>query len=216
MGSNNENQEIKPIDISDPLTRKTNTCKSITNLLKFIGENPERDGLVDTPKRVVKAFEELTWGLRVKEDEFFDSIAKEFELAHDQMVAVRSIRFTSMCEHHLLPFIGSATVAYIPDAKNSGKVIGISKLARIVEYYAARPQIQERMTTQIADALETLMSPLGTGVWIDAVHTCMSIRGVKAVGASTVTSDLRGVMREHPETRSEFLALARNHMFEGI
>jgi len=209
-------KEPEDESIADSKDRKTLATDSITNLLKFVGEDVTRNGLIETPKRVVKAYEELTWGLRVSEDEFFDSIAKEFELAYDQMVAVRSIRFTSMCEHHLLPFIGTATVAYIPDAKKNGMVIGISKLARLVEYYAARPQIQERMTTQIAKALETLMSPLGTGVWIDAVHTCMSIRGVKAVGASTVTSDLRGVIRENPETRSEFLSLARSNMFQGI
>ena len=185
----------------------------IQKLLNHLGEDIHRDGLVDTPKRVVKAYKELTWGLRISEEEFLSSIDRTFEVKHDQMIAVRNIKFTSLCEHHLLPFIGTATVAYIPDVTIGNKVIGISKLARIVRYYAAMPQIQERMTTQIANSLETLIQPAGVGIWVDAVHTCMSIRGVKAEGSSTVTSDLRGNIREHAATRAEFLALARHNTF---
>jgi len=189
----------------------TNNYKHI---LAYIGEDVERDGLIDTPKRVVKALEELTWGLRVSEEDFLKTMAKKFDYAHDQMISVRNIRFASLCEHHILPFIGSAVVSYIPRTNNGkGKIIGISKLARIVEFYAARPQVQERLTTQIADAIQQLLDPIGIGVWIDAVHTCMSIRGIKSVDASTVTSDLRGAIKDKPETRSEFLALARNNTF---
>lgn len=190
------------------------------HILLHIGENPDRNGLLDTPKRVIKALEELTWGLRKPEEEFLEEISRKFELAHDQMISVRNIRFSSLCEHHMLPFIGTATVAYIPrtrfntvTSQPEGKVIGISKLARLVEYYAARPQIQERLTAQIADALQTLLKPDGIGVWLDAVHTCMSIRGIKSVDSSTVTSDLRGAMKNNADTRNEFLALARHNTF---
>lgn len=183
-------------------------------ILTYIGEDVTRDGLLDTPKRVVKALEELTWGLRISEKDFLKSMARKFEYAHDQMISVRNIRFASLCEHHILPFIGTTTVAYIPRTEfGKGKIIGISKLARIVEFYAARPQVQERLTTQIADAVEQLLDPVGIGVWVDAVHTCMSIRGIKSVDASTVTSDLRGAIKEVPETRAEFLALARTDTF---
>jgi GTP cyclohydrolase I len=190
--------------------------QGVVSLLKYLGDDPKRDGLKDTPRRVVKAYEEILWGMRVPETEFLDGMSREFDLVYDQMIAVRNIRFTSMCEHHMLPFIGTATVAYIPDAENKGKIIGISKLARIVEYYGARLQVQERMTQQIANALEYLLQPAGIGVWLDAMHTCMCIRGVKAVDSSTVTSELRGAFKTHPETRAEFIALARHNSFANI
>jgi|WetSurSiteA1Bulk_404760.scaffolds.fasta_scaffold03178_3 GTP cyclohydrolase IA len=190
--------------------------QGVISLLKYLGDDPKRDGLKDTPRRVVKAYEEILWGMRVPETEFLDGMSREFDLVYDQMIAVRNIRFTSMCEHHMLPFIGTATVAYIPDAANKGKIIGISKLARIVEYYGARLQVQERMTQQIANALEYLLQPAGIGVWLDAMHTCMCIRGVKAVDSSTVTSELRGAFKTHPETRAEFIALARHNSFANI
>ena len=189
----------------------TEVRAGVRGILSYLGEDSQRDGLKDTPKRVVKALHELTWGQRVPEDEFLSSIHTSFELKHDQMIAVRNIKFTSLCEHHVLPFMGVATVAYIPDIEH-GKIIGISKLARIVEYYAARLQVQERMTMQIADAVQKLLSPIGIGVWVDAMHSCMSIRGVKAVGSSTVTSDLRGVMKTNAESRAELLALARRNL----
>lgn len=205
---NKESNTIK--DAFDEQTL-TEVRAGVTGMLSYIGEEVTRDGLKDTPKRVVKALHELTWGQRIPEEEFLDGIHTSFELKHDQMISVRNIRFTSLCEHHILPFMGVATVAYIPDVSH-GRIIGISKLARIVEYYAARLQVQERMTTQIADAVHTLLKPIGIGVWVDAMHSCMSIRGVKAVGSSTVTSDLRGVMKTNAESRAEFLALARRNL----
>ena len=193
---------------------KKELIKNYRKMLAFLGEDPKRDGLIDTPKRIIKSLEELTWGLRTPEKKFLQSMARKFDYAHNQMISVRNIRFASVCEHHFLPFIGSATLAYIPRTNNGkGKIIGISKLARIVEYYAARPQVQERLTTQIADAIETLLHPVGVGVWMDATHTCMSIRGIKSVDASTVTSDLRGAMMDDSKTREEFLSLARSNTF---
>lgn len=179
----------------------------LRTMMEKMGEDPARDGLKDTPVRILGALYELTWGLRVEEETFFDSITKEFELAHDQMVVVKDIEFTSLCEHHWLPIVGKATVAYIPG--DSDRVLGISKLARLVRYYAARPQVQERMTTQIGDALKRLVSPMGVGVYVAAEHMCMTIRGVHAPGSLTITSDLRGAFRDS-EARHEFLALARN------
>lgn len=204
--------DFKVIKDGDELTL-TEVRSGVRHMLDYIGEDTQRDGLQDTPKRVVKALHELTWGQRIPEEEFLKGIHTSFELEHDQMIAVRNIKFTSLCEHHVLPFMGVATVAYIPNSKE-GKIIGISKLARIVEYYAARLQVQERMTCQIADAVQKLLTPIGIGVWVDAMHSCMSIRGVKAVGSSTVTSDLRGVMKTNAESRAEFLALARRNLGE--
>jgi GTP cyclohydrolase I len=192
--------------------------QGVKSLLKYLGDNPDRDGLQDTPRRVVKAFEEILWGMKIPEEEFLESIKREFELEYhyDQMISVRNIRFVSMCEHHMLPFMGQGTLSYIPDIANGGKIIGISKLARIIEYYGARLQVQERMTQQIANALEYLIQPAGIGVYLDAMHTCMCIRGVKAVDSSTVTSELRGAFKSHPETRAEFIALARHNSFANI
>ena len=210
-------KEKDHINLELMLNTEKEWCEQgIYTLLRYLGDNPKRDGLKDTPRRVVKAYEEILWGMKIPETEFLDSISREFDLVYDQMIAVRNIRFTSMCEHHMLPFIGTATVAYIPDAANKGKIIGISKLARIVEYYGARLQVQERMTQQIANALEYLLQPAGIGVWLDAMHTCMCIRGVKAVDSSTVTSELRGAFKTHPETRAEFIALARHNSFANI
>ena len=181
-------------------------------LLEYLEEDVDREGLLETPARVVKAFRELTWGLRVNEKDFLESISKDFEVEHDQMIVVRNVQFTSLCEHHLLSFSGSVTLAYLPDPENS-KVLGLSKLARLIEFYAARPQVQERMTSQIASALQKMVNPAGVGVWVDAVHSCMCIRGVKARGSSTVTSDLRGVIKTNSDSRAEFMSLARMNTF---
>ena len=184
----------------------------IENLLELIGEDVTREGIQETPARVVKAFRELTWGQRMDEELFLKDISKVFEVSHDQMIVVRNMQFTSLCEHHMLPFTGYATVAYIPNMEKS-KVLGLSKLARLVEFYAARLQVQERMTSQIATALENMVNPAGVGVWVDAVHSCMCIRGVKSRGSSTVTSDLRGVIQTNSDSRAEFLSLARMNTF---
>ena len=166
---------------------------AVREILAAIGEDPERDGLVDTPSRVARMYEEVFAGLR---ESPHDHLQVQFEANHDEMVMVRDIALTSMCEHHLVPFIGKAHVAYIPN--NDGRVTGLSKLARLVDAYAKRPQVQERLTTQIADELERTLQPRGVLVVIEAEHLCMSMRGVRKPGASTVTSAVRGpVPREH-------------------
>lgn len=177
---------------------------AVHDLLSTIrGEHVGREGLKETPMRVAKAFEEWTAGYDI--DPL--SVLKTFEDGADgcdQMVLVRDIPFYSLCEHHLAPFFGVAHVAYIPH----GKVVGLSKLSRLVDIFARRFQVQERMTNQIADALEEHLHPVGVGVMLQARHLCMESRGINRQGASTVTSALRGAMREQGEARAEFLALA--------
>jgi len=170
--------------------------------LVLVGEDPDRDGLVKTPSRVAKSLSWLTrgYGLTAK-DVIGDAL---FEEAHENMVMVRDIEMYSMCEHHMLPFFGKVHVAYIPN----GKIVGLSKLPRIVEVYARRLQVQERLGEQIADAIEEVLQPRGVGVVIDAVHLCMMMRGVEKQSARTITSSLRGEFREDGRTRSEFLRLA--------
>lgn len=177
---------------------------AVTRLIQYIGEDPAREGLKDTPARVVKAWAE--WGAGYKQDP--GAVLKVFEdgaQAYDEMVVVRDIPLVSTCEHHLAPFMGSAHVGYVPD----GRVVGLSKLARLVEVFARRLQVQERLTAQIADALMDHVQPLGAAVMIRAEHTCMSTRGVKVHGAATVTSALRGCIKDKPEARAEFMELCR-------
>jgi GTP cyclohydrolase I len=174
---------------------------AVRRILQHIGEDPNRDGLLDTPKRVVKAFTEMTVGYAQDPG---DILSTTFDVDCDEMVVVTGIRFTSLCEHHLLPFIGTATVAYIP-----GQVVGLSKLARLVECYARRLQVQERMTNQIADSIEEHLNPQGVGVVVRAHHACMGCRGVRQQNAEMVTSALRGFMRDKADARAEFLALTR-------
>lgn len=186
--------------------------RAIRTLLVGIGENPNRDGLIDTPRRVAKSLLQQTWGHRVSEEEFLAGISRHFEVGYDQMVTVGDIWFTSLCEHHLAPFMGYAHVAYVPrvnEEDGTGKVLGISKLARLVRFYASRLQVQERMTMQIASSLAKILDPQGIGVWVSAQHTCMTTRGVRAHGAVTHTTDLRGVLRDNQAAREEFLALCR-------
>jgi GTP cyclohydrolase IA len=171
---------------------------AVREILAAIGEDPDRDGLVDTPGRVARMYEEVFAGLRESPN---DHLQVQFEANHDEMVMVRDIALTSMCEHHLVPFIGKAHVAYIPN--NDGRVTGLSKLARLVDAYAKRPQVQERLTTQIADEIERTLQPRGVLVVIEAEHLCMSMRGVRKPGASTVTSAVRGLFRESTATRFE-------------
>ncbi len=174
---------------------------AVRELLAAIGEDPEREGLRDTPARVARAWAELTAGIRQRPE---DVLTTTFDLGHDEMVLVRDIELWSMCEHHLVPFTGVAHVAYIP--AESGKITGLSKLARLVDVYAKRPQVQERLTTQIADALMEILEPRGVMVVIEAEHLCMTMRGVRRAGARTITSAMRGMMRE-PATRAEALSL---------
>jgi GTP cyclohydrolase I len=174
---------------------------AVRELLIAIGEDPEREGLRDTPDRVARAYAELTSGLRMSPA---DVLTTTFDLGHDEMVLVRDIELWSMCEHHLVPFTGVAHVGYIP-AEN-GKITGLSKLARLVDVYAKRPQVQERLTTQIADALVETLDARGVIVVLEAEHLCMTMRGVRKAGARTITSAVRGQMR-NAATRSEAMAL---------
>ena len=174
---------------------------AIVRLLQHIGEDPTRDGLIETPRRVTKAWRELTKGYR---DDPAVILDKTFDVRSDEMVVVRNMPFTSCCEHHMLPFLGHATVAYVP----TDRVVGLSKLARLVDCFANRLQVQERMTTQIADAVMDNLKPQGVGVVISATHTCMSMRGVKKHG-ETVTSALRGLFKENAEARAELMSLHR-------
>jgi len=174
---------------------------AIRELLLAVGEDPERDGLRDTPARVARAYAEMLSGLGRDPR---DVLTTTFDVGHEEMVLVRDIPVYSMCEHHLLPFHGVAHVGYIP-AKD-GRVAGLSKLARLVDLYARRPQVQERMTTQVADALVDVLGAMGVIVVVECEHLCMSMRGVRTPGARTLTSAVRGQMR-HPATRAEAMSL---------
>jgi GTP cyclohydrolase IA len=179
---------------------------AVAELLSAIGEDPGRDGLVDTPTRVASMYEELFSGLH---DDPARHLEVTFAAEHDEMVMVREIPFASLCEHHLVPFLGKAHVAYIP--AEDGRITGLSKLARLVDGYARRLQVQERMTTQIADAIESVLSPRGVLVVIEAEHLCMSMRGVKKPGTVTVTSSVRGLFRSDVATRAEAMLFIRGH-----
>ncbi|TAP28826.1 MULTISPECIES: GTP cyclohydrolase I FolE [Micrococcaceae] len=174
---------------------------AVREILEAIGEDPNRDGLVDTPNRVAKAYAEFFAGLHQNAAEH---LSTTFDIEHDEMVLVKDIPFYSTCEHHLVPFYGSAHIGYIPG--KGGKVTGLSKLARLVEVYARRPQVQERLTTQIVDSLVEHLNPAGAIVVIECEHMCMSMRGVQKPGAKTVTSAVRGQLRE-TATRAEAMSL---------
>jgi GTP cyclohydrolase I len=177
---------------------------AVSELLVAIGEDPERDGLVETPRRVASMYEELFSGLH---DDPARHLEVTFAADHDEMVMVRDIPFASLCEHHLVPFLGKAHVAYIP--AEDGRITGLSKLARLVDGYARRLQVQERMTTQIADAIAEVLRPRGVLVVIEAEHLCMSMRGVKKPGTVTVTSSVRGLFRSDVATRAEAMQFIR-------
>ena len=177
---------------------------AVAELLSAIGEDPERDGLVATPARVAAMYEELFAGLH---DDPARHLEVTFAAEHDEMVMVRDIPFASLCEHHLVPFLGRAHVAYIP--AEDGRITGLSKLARLVDGYARRLQVQERMTTQIADAIAGVLAPRGVLVVIEAEHLCMSMRGVKKPGTVTVTSSVRGLFRSDVATRAEAMQFIR-------
>ena len=179
---------------------------AVSELLSAIGEDPERDGLVNTPVRVAAMYEELFSGLH---DDPARHLEVTFAAEHDEMVMVRDIPFASLCEHHLVPFIGRAHVAYIP--ADDGRITGLSKLARLVDGYARRLQVQERMTSQIADAIASVLSPRGVLVVIEAEHLCISMRGVKKPGTMTITSSVRGLFRSDVATRAEAMQFIRGH-----
>ena len=175
---------------------------AVREILIAVGEDPDREGLRRTPARVAAAYAELFAGLGSDPRRH---LGVTFDEGHKEMVVLRDIPFASLCEHHLLPFTGRAHVAYIPQ----GRVVGLSKLARLVEGYARRPQVQERLTSEIADALMEEIRPDGCGVVIEAAHTCMTIRGIQKPGATMITSAVRGGFRRRPETRAEFFAIVR-------
>ena len=179
---------------------------AVRELLSAIGEAPDRAGLVETPQRVAKMYKELLAG---KDSDPAHHLEKMFPIDHDEMVMVRDIAFTSLCEHHMLPFSGRAHVAYIPN--QGGTITGLSKLARLVEGYARRLQVQERLTTEIADALCRSLEPRGAIVVLEAEHLCMTMRGVKKPGASTVTSAVRGVFRTDVASRAEAMAFIQRN-----
>lgn len=174
---------------------------AVRELLIAVGEDPEREGLVDTPRRVARTYAEMFAGMRVRPE---DVLTTTFDLGHDEMVLVRDIEVWSMCEHHLVPFTGVAHIGYIPNEK--GQITGLSKLARLVDVFSRRPQVQERLTTQVADSLVELLEPRGTIVVLECEHLCMTMRGVRKPGAKTVTSAVRGVMHR-PATRAEAMSL---------
>ncbi len=178
--------------------------QAVRTLLIGLGEDPDREGLLDTPKRVVKALKFLTQGYNQSLDELLNGAI--FHENANEMVLVRDIDLFSSCEHHILPIIGRAHVAYIPN----GKVIGLSKVARICEMYARRLQVQERLTSQIADALQGLLKPQGVAVVVEATHMCMVMRGVQKSGSWTATSSMKGVFAEDPKTRQEFMSLIQH------
>jgi GTP cyclohydrolase I len=175
---------------------------AVRELLFAVGEDPDRDGLKDTPARVARMYNEAFAGLRRDPGALLTTV---FDEGHDEMVIVRDLEMYSMCEHHLVPFFGTAHVGYIPNLQ--GEITGLSKLARLVEVYAKRPQVQERLTTQIADALEEHLKPRGVIVVIEAEHLCMSMRGVRKPGHKTITSAVRGGFRDNVSTRAEAMSL---------
>ncbi len=189
-----EPEEVPPFD-------HARAEAAVRELLIAMGEDPEREGLRETPARVARAYAEVTSGMHLRPEHV---LTTTFELGHDEMVLVRDIELWSLCEHHLVPFTGVAHVGYIP--AESGRITGLSKLARLVDVYARRPQVQERLTTQVADSLMEILDPRGCIVVIEAEHLCMTMRGVRKQGAKTITSAIRGIMH-NAATRSEAMSL---------
>jgi GTP cyclohydrolase I len=178
---------------------------AVRELLLAIGEDPDREGLRDTPARVARSYAEIFQGLYSDPDEVLD---RTFDEHHQELILVKDIPMFSMCEHHLVPFHGVAHVGYIPNP--DGRVTGLSKIARLVDLYARRPQVQERLTAQVADALVRKLEPKGVIVVIEAEHLCMGMRGIRKPGSRTTTSAVRGMLRSSPTSRAEVLALIRN------
>ncbi len=187
--------EVAPTPVDHDRIRK-----AVREILAAVGEDPDREGLLETPDRVARMYAEVFSGLHTDPSQF---LKKTFTQRHDEMVLVKDIEFASCCEHHLLPFIGKAHVAYLPD----GQVVGLSKLARVVEALARKPQVQERMTEDLAELIMRELKPRGVGVILEASHSCMTIRGVRKPGAMTITSALRGLFKSNPTTRGELMSL---------
>ena len=176
----------------------------IKEILKFIGEDPAREGLKETPKRFIKMLKELTTGYKMSAKKIINSAI--FNIKYDEMVLVKNIEFVSLCEHHLLPFFGSCSVAYLPD----GKIVGLSKIPRIVDVFSKRLQVQEKMTEEQAEVLQKNLQPRGVAVVIEAYHSCMMFRGVKKTQAKMITSSMQGLFKKDERTRLEFLNLIKN------
>ena len=190
---------------SEPMPSREEAERAVRTLLRWAGDDPEREGLVDTPARVARAFEDWFSGYKEDPESYLARTFEEVE-GYDDMIVLKDIRFESHCEHHLAPIIGRAHVGYLP--KN--KVVGISKLARVVEAYARRLQVQEKMTAQIAHCIDTVLQPEGVAVVIEATHQCMTTRGVHKTGVTMVTSAMHGEFRKNPLTRREFLSVIGN------
>lgn len=197
--------DIKPISITSPGPKSpynhSGVEKATRDLLIAIGEDPDRPGLIDTPARVARGYAEIYGGLHKSPEEF---LTTTFDLGHDELVIVKDLNFNSMCEHHLLPFYGHAHIGYIPN--EDGRITGLSKLARVTDVFAQRPQVQERLAGQIADSVMNILQPRGAIVILEAEHMCMSLRGVRKPGAVTITSVVRGSLRD-AVTRSEAMTL---------
>ena len=178
--------------------------QAVRMILEAVGEDPDREGLLDTPKRVAKMYAEVFEGMNINEEIYFETVFSE---DHEEMVLVKDIPFYSMCEHHLVPFFGKAHVAYIP---RGGRVVGLSKLARAVDTVARRPQLQERITSTVADSIVRKLDPYGVVVVVEAEHMCMTMRGVKKPGSKTVTSAVRGIFVTDPAARAEVFSLIRS------
>ncbi len=189
---------------SSPAVSQEEAEAAVRTLIRWAGDNPAREGLIETPKRVAKSYRELFQGYEVEPRDYLEKTFEEVG-GYDELVVLKDIRFVSFCEHHMLPVVGRAHVAYLP----TDRVVGISKLARVVRGYARRLQIQEKMTSEIANAIQDVLRPHGVGVVIEAEHSCMTMRGVDVPGASLTTSCLLGAVREDPRTREEFLRLVR-------
>ncbi|MEA2508438.1 MAG: cyclohydrolase [Actinomycetota bacterium] len=199
--SEQERENVRSLP-TEPRVDRHRIETAMRQVLEAIGEDPGRDGLLRTPLRVARMYEELFWGLHSDPEDLLEVV---FEAEHDEMIMVRDIPLYSMCEHHLLPFIGRAHVAYVPNER--GCITGLSKLARVVDLLAHRPQVQERLTTQIADCIEKVLQPRGVFVVIEAEHLCMTMRGVSKPGSHTITSAVRGIFRDNESTRAEAMGL---------
>ena len=191
-------------DPASPAVSSAEAEAAVRTLIRWAGDNPDREGLLDTPGRVVRSYKELYAGYEIEPRQYLERTFEEVG-GYDQMVVLKDIRFVSFCEHHMLPVVGIAHVGYLP----TNRVVGISKLARVVRGFARRLQIQEKMTAEIAAAIQEVLQPAGVGVVIEAEHSCMTLRGVDVPGASLTTSTLLGVIRDDPRTREEFLSLTR-------
>ena len=189
---------------TEPAILQSEAEAAVRTLIRWAGDDPDREGLLDTPARVARSYRELFSGYEIEPRDYLERTFEEVG-GYDQLVVLKNIRFVSFCEHHMLPVVGVAHVGYLP----TDRVVGISKLARVVRGYAKRLQIQEKMTAQIAEAIQEVLRPAGVGVVIEAEHSCMTLRGVDVPGATLTTSTLLGVVRDDPRTREEFLRLVR-------